>query len=185
MRTLQTIDDHVRWTSGYGLGLQLLRDGERILAGHGGSMPGFIAGMFVSPTDKIGAAVLTNSSATHLADLVKKLVAATVDRWPVAPEPWRVEDPPPDDVTPLLGLWFIEGDPFHLRWKDGKLEARFSDQEEWQPPAVIVREGEDRWRIESGWEQGELVRVERNGEGDVTRLVLAGYPVTREPTLWV
>src|SRR5690242_14681414 len=41
MRTLQTISDHVRWTGGYGLGLQLVRDGERILFGHGGSMPGF------------------------------------------------------------------------------------------------------------------------------------------------
>jgi len=47
MRTVQSIADHVRWTGGYGLGLQLLRDGERILAGHGGSMPGFIAGVYV------------------------------------------------------------------------------------------------------------------------------------------
>ena len=46
---MQTIDDHVRWTGGYGLGLGLRRDGERILAGHGGSMPGFIAGVLVSP----------------------------------------------------------------------------------------------------------------------------------------
>jgi len=37
MRTVQTIDDHERWTSGYGLGLGLRRDGERVLAGHGGS----------------------------------------------------------------------------------------------------------------------------------------------------
>jgi hypothetical protein len=96
-----------------------------------------------------------------------------------------VEDPPPDDVTPLLGLWFMEGSPVYLRWKDGKLEARYADQEEWQPPAVIVRESDDRWRIESGWEQGELVRIERDGGGSVKRLVLGGYPVTREPTLWV
>jgi CubicO group peptidase (beta-lactamase class C family) len=185
MRTLQTIDDHIRWTSGYGLGLQLLRDGERVVAGHGGSMPGFIAGVFISPTDKVGAAVLTNSSATHLADLVKKLVAATVERWPVPPEPWRVEEPPPDDVTPLLGLWFMEGDPFYLRWKGGKLEARFADQEDWQPAAVLARESDDRWRVESGWEQGEALRIERDAGGNVTRLVLAGYPVTREPTLWV
>jgi hypothetical protein len=29
------------------------------------------------------------------------------------------------------------------------------------------------------------VRVERDGDGSVKRLVLGGYPVTREPTLWV
>src|SRR5581483_7219285 len=33
MRTLQVIKDHERWTHGYGLGLALRRDGERILAG--------------------------------------------------------------------------------------------------------------------------------------------------------
>ena len=185
MRTLQTIDDHIHWTRGYGLGLQLVRDGERILAGHGGSMPGFIAGVFVSPTEKIGAVALTNSSATALADLVKKLVAATVEHWPVPPEPWLVEEPPPDDVTPLLGLWFMEGSPMHLRWREGKLEARFTDQEEWEPSAMLVPENDGRWRIESGWEQGEALRIERGADGNVTRLVLAGYPVTREPSLWV
>ena len=185
MRTVQTIDDHVRWTGGYGLGLMLQRDGDRILAGHGGSMPGFIAGVYVSPADKTGAAILTNSSSASVGELAKRLVAATVEQWPVPPEPWRVEASPPDDVVPLLGIWFMEGDAFTMRWKSGKLEARFPDDPDWKPAAVLSRESDDRWRIESGWEQGEVLRVERGASGNVARLVLAGYPVTREPTLWV
>jgi CubicO group peptidase (beta-lactamase class C family) len=185
MRTVQTIDDHVRWTGGYGLGLMLQRDGERILAGHGGSMPGFIAAVYVSPSDKIGVGVLTNSSGAALGELAKRLVGATIDQWPVPPPPWTVEEPPPDDVVPLLGIWFMEGDPFTMRWKAGKLDARFPDDPDWKPSAVIVRESDDRWRIESGWEQGEVLRIERDADGGVVRLVLAGYPVTREPTLWV
>jgi hypothetical protein len=31
----------------------------------------------------------------------------------------------------------------------------------------------------SGWEHGEVLRVEAD------RMVLAGYPVTREPGVWV
>ncbi len=185
MRTVQSIDDHTRWTGGYGLGLMLRRQGERIFAGHGGSMPGFIAGVYVSPSDKVAAAVLTNSSSAAVGDLVLALVAATAARWPVPPEPWRVEQPPPDEVVPLLGIWFMEGDQVVIRWRDGALEARFPDDPEWTEPAVLRREGDDRWRIASGWEHGELLRVERDGGGTVTRLVLAGYPVTREPTLWV
>jgi CubicO group peptidase (beta-lactamase class C family) len=185
MRTVQTIDDHVRWTGGYGLGLMLQRDGERILAGHGGSMPGFIAAVYVSPADKTGVAILTNSSGAALGDLAKKLVATTVEQWPVSPAPWRVEEAPPEDVLPLLGIWFMEGDAFTLRWKAGKLDARFVGDAEWKPSAVLARESEDRWRIESGWEQGEALRIERDSQGDVVRLVLAGYPVTREPTVWV
>ena len=179
MRTVQSIADHVRWTSGYGLGLQLLRDGERILAGHGGSMPGFIAGVYVAPADRVGVALLTNSSTARLAQLARTLVAETVDRWPVPPEAWRVDEPVPDEVLPLLGIWFMEGDPLCFRWRDGRLEAQFSDAADWEEPAVFVRESADRWRIVSGWEHGEALRIEHD------RMVLAGYPVTREPTVWV
>jgi CubicO group peptidase (beta-lactamase class C family) len=185
MRTVQTIDDHVRWSGGYGLGMMLVRDGDRILAGHGGSMPGFIAGMYVSPVDKIGVGLLTNSSGAALGELAKRLVKATAEHWPVPPAPWKVEEPPPDDVLPLLGIWFMEGDAFTMRWKDGKLDARFPDDLDWKPSAVLVRESDDRWRVAAGWEQGEALRVERDADGNVTRLVLAGYPVTREPTVWM
>jgi CubicO group peptidase (beta-lactamase class C family) len=179
MRTVQSIDDHLRWTGGYGLGLMLRRDGERVLAGHGGSMPGFIAGVYVSPGEKMGAATLTNSSTAVLGDLTLKLAAVTNERWPVPPEPWQVEEPPPDDVVPLLGIWFMEGSQLVISWRNGTLEARFPEDAEWKPPAVFRREAEDRWRIVSGWEHGELLRVEQD------RLVLSGYPVTRAPQLWV
>ena len=185
MRTVQTIDDHVRWSGGYGLGLMLQRDGDRILAGHGGSMPGFIAAVYVSPADKVGVGILTNSSSAGLGELAMKLVGATVEQWPVPPKPWQVEAPPPDDVVPLLGIWFMEGEAFTMRWKDGKLDARFPDDPTWKPSAVLVRESDDRWRVESGWEQGEALRIERAPDGSIARLVLAGYPVTRKPTLWV
>ena len=181
MRTVQTIDDHVRWTAGYGLGLGLRRDGERILAGHGGSMPGFIAGVLISPEDKVGAAVLTNSSEAAVEELVLALVARTVDAWPVAPKPWRVEEPPPADVEPLLGIWWVEGSQIVFRWRDGKLEGRFAGIPDWKPSSVFAREGDDRWRTVSGPEHGEALRIERDDAGQVVRLVWAGYPVTRTP----
>jgi CubicO group peptidase (beta-lactamase class C family) len=179
MWTLQTISDHVRWTSGYGLGLQLLRDGERILAGHGGSMPGFIASLFFAPADRVGVALLTNSTTARLREVTLRLVAETAERWPVPADPWRVDGPAPDDVVPLLGTWFMEGDPLVLRWRAGRLEAHFADAADWEEPAVFMRESADRWRVVSGWEHGEVLRVEPE------RLVLAGYPVTREPGVWI
>ena len=184
MRVLQSLDDHERWTAGYGLGLQLLRDGERILYGHGGSMPGFIASVLVSPGDKVGAATLTNSSGARLGELTMKLVGATVERRPVPPEPWRVEEPPPEAILPLLGIWFLEGDQVVVRWKDGTLELRFPDLPSWKPSSVLRREADDVWRTESGIEQGERLRVEREADGSVRRLVWAGYPMLRTPGVW-
>jgi CubicO group peptidase (beta-lactamase class C family) len=184
LRTVQTISDPVRWTAGYGLGVTLLREGERILAGHSGAMPGFIAAMYVSPDDRVAAAALTNNGVASLDELVTALVAAAVERWPVPAQPWRAQERPPDDVAPLLGHWFTEGHKLALRWRDGALEAKLDDAPAWKRPALLQREAPDRWRVASGWEQGELLRVERDANGAVARLVLAGYPVTREPRTW-
>jgi CubicO group peptidase (beta-lactamase class C family) len=181
MRTVQAIDDLDRWTSAYGLGLRLLRDGERILAGHSGSMPGFVARMYVSPADRIGVAALTNENEAPLDELALALVACTVEEWPAAPEPWRIGEPPPDDVVPLLGIWFMEAGAVVFRWREGRLEARGEGAPDWRPPAVFEREGDDRWRTVSGPEQGEALRIERDGQGAATRLVWAGYPFEREP----
>ena len=184
MRTVQLIDDHERWLSGYGLGLELRRDGERILAGHGGSMPGFIARLYFSPKEKVVVAVLTNESEAALGELGLALARTTIEEWPVAPEPWRIGEPPPEDVAPLLGIWFQEAARLVFRWREGKLEARYDGMLDWQSSAVFERESDDRWRTVSGPEQGEALRLERGPDGTVARMVWAGYPVTREPGPW-
>jgi CubicO group peptidase (beta-lactamase class C family) len=184
MRAVQTISDPERWLSGYGLGLMLSRDGDRILAGHGGSMPGFIARLFFSAKEKVAVALLTNESEAEIGELGVALFNSTVEEWPVAPEPWRTGDPPPDDVVPLLGIWFMEAGRIVFRWREGKLDARFDGMPDWQPSSVLERETDDRWRIVSGPEHGEALRIERGSDGAVKRMVLAGYPVLREPGPW-
>ena len=185
MRTVQAITDHERWLAGYGLGLGLRRDGDRILAGHGGSMPGFIAQLFFSAKEKVVGTALTNESEAGLGDLGVALVATTVDEWPVAPESWRIAEPPPDDVAPMLGIWFLEAARLVFRWREGKLEARYDGMQDWEPSAVFERETDDRWRTVSGPEHGEALRIQREPDGSVARMVWAGYPVTREPGPWL
>ena len=72
MRTVQAIADHERWLSGYGLGLGLYRDGDRILAGHGGSMPGFIATLGFSAAEKVVVTALTNESEADISELGRR-----------------------------------------------------------------------------------------------------------------
>jgi CubicO group peptidase (beta-lactamase class C family) len=184
MRTVQAIADHERWLSGYGLGLGLTRDGDRILAGHGGSMPGFIAELLFSAKDKMVVAELTNESDADLGELGTVLLATTVDEWPVTPEAWRIGEPPPGDAVTILGIWFMEAARLVFRWREGKLEARFDGTPDWQPSSVFERETNDRWRTVSGREQGEALRIVRGPDGSVEQMVWAGYPVTREPGPW-
>jgi len=185
MRTVQVIAEHERWLWGYGLGLQLHRDGDRIFAGHGGSMPGFIARLYYAPRDKVVVAALTNESAAGLPPFALALARTTVEEWPVAPEPFRVGEAPPEDVVPLLGVWFMEASQVTFRWRAGRLEASSPDDADWEPPAVFEKETGDRWRTVSGPEHGEALQIVRGDGGTIERLVWAGYPVTREPGPWL
>jgi YD repeat-containing protein len=182
MRVLRTLDDQERWTSGYGLGLNLARDGDRILVGHGGAMPGFIARVLASPRERIGAAVLANCGTARLTPLAKALVAKTCELYPLDPEPWRAEEPPPDEIASALGRWWLEGAELVFSWRRGRLEARDPLDEEWEPASVFEREERDRWRTVSGDEHGEQLRLERDADGRIVRMFWATYLLTREPT---
>ena len=54
----------------------------------------------------------------------------------------------------------------------------------WLPPAVFEPDGEDRFRVASGRERGELVRVVRDDAGEPVKLYWATYPCTRAPEVW-
>jgi hypothetical protein len=180
MRVVQAIDDHERWTSGYGLGLALRRDGEHILFGHGGSMPGFMATVLLSPRERIGAATLTNGSTLAVEELARALIGATRERFPADEAPWRVAEPLPAELQGVPGVWFLEGSEIVLHWR-GRLEASFPQAPEWAPPAVFAREADDLYRTVSGREQGERLRLVRDDDGRVVKLYWATYPLTREP----
>ncbi len=62
MREPATVADGDAWTSGYGLGLQLTRHAGRRLAGHTGSMPGFLATVWADPADGVGVLFLANTT---------------------------------------------------------------------------------------------------------------------------
>ena len=89
--------------------------------------------------------------------------------------------PPPEDVVPLLGVWWSEGHSFTFSWRGGRLEARPDMRPAWRPPSVFDRVEPDLWRTVSGRERGEWLRVRRDEDGAVVRLNWAGYPFTRGP----
>jgi CubicO group peptidase (beta-lactamase class C family) len=170
------------WTVAWGLGLELLRRGERIMVGHEGAMPGFLACVAVRRVDRVGAVVLCNTSAAaDPATLVLDLIEAALDAEPPAVAPWRPGPPVPAELTPLVGRWWSEGSSFTFTVADGHLEARRDGQPTTKPPAVFEATGVDRYRTISGREEGEVLLVERDPAGDVARMRWATYPFTRQP----
>jgi CubicO group peptidase (beta-lactamase class C family) len=173
------------WTLGWGLGIGLVRRGERIFGGHTGGFPGFLSMFVYSRRDRVGAVVLTNSGRwPKLSETGVSLAEAALDELAPELEPWAPDEPPPEEIEPLLGRWWSEGSETVFSWRKGKLEARLATAPPEREPSVFEREGEDRFRTVSGGERGEAMRVVRDDSGAVVKLYWATYPFTRAPEIF-
>lgn len=184
MHDLNVIAD-ASWTRGWGLGIELSRRGERVFGGHTGGFPGFLSILAYSRRDRIGAVVLTNAGNwPNLSPTGLGLAEAALEELTPELEPWRPEQAPPAEIAPLLGRWWSEGDESIFSWRGGKLEARLADAPPEREPSVFEPEGDDRFRVVSGRERGESLRVVRNELGEVVKLYWATYPFTRTPEVF-
>ncbi len=186
MHEVQVMADPDRWLLAWGLGLMLHRRGDRILYGHDGAMPGFLASLVCSREEDVQACVLTNAStpAPAVTELGLALAETAIELHPRPPSLWQAEDAPPPELDGVLGTWWSEGMQFVFRWRSARLEATMAGASPRAKPSVFEREGPDRFRVASGRERGELLEVVRDGEGTVVKLYLATYPFTRQPEVF-
>ena len=161
------------WILGWGLGLMLYNHEGKIWGGHGGAMAGHLAGVYVNRKTQVGAAALTNSGTRGDMDMFAiKLGVKALELWPEPIDVWRPETAVPDDVRPLLGRWWSEGNEFVFWWEKDALHARVAAAPPGRGETTFERDGEG-FVASAGRERGERLRV----EGD--SLVWAGYPFTR------
>jgi CubicO group peptidase (beta-lactamase class C family) len=161
------------WTLGWGLGLMLYNHEGTIYGGHGGAMAGHLAAVYIDRKTETGAAALTNAGTGVDLDLLAVTLAAKANElWPAPIEPWRPEQPPPDDVRAILGRWWSEGREFVFWWEGGTLNAKVAGTAPGRGETTFERDG-GGWRAAAGRERGERLRV------DSDRLIWAGYAFTR------
>jgi CubicO group peptidase (beta-lactamase class C family) len=186
MHAVQVMSDQDSWLLAHGLGLMLHRRGERILYGHDGAMPGFLASLVCSRSDDVQACVLTNgsTSSVEVTELAFRLVERAIELHPREPELWRAHEAPPDEIAELLGVWWSEGDQAVFGWRDGHLEAQMVGASARVKPSVFEQERPGRYRVASGRERGERLEVVRDASGAVVKLYWATYPFTRQPQLF-
>jgi CubicO group peptidase (beta-lactamase class C family) len=158
--------------SAYGLGVQVLRVDGQVLVGHGGSMPGFLAGVFVDRAEQAGGVMLANTT-SGLDLLVPALLADLRAAEPRVVEAWA---PSPAPVPlDLLGVWFWGPAPIVLRAQAGGLlhlgpmpgragrASRFAPRED------------GTWVGLDGYYAGETLRIAPD------HLDLATFVLTRTP----
>jgi CubicO group peptidase (beta-lactamase class C family) len=168
------------WTGAHGLGWQVWNvEGVRS-AGHGGSMPGFLAGLRVrldDPGAGDGVVVLANTTTTPvLRTLLTDLLEVLAEHEPVVPEPWSASGDAA--LLELVGPWHwgpsvetarVVGEHLVLGEPGSGRGSRFR------------RVGDDRWEGLDGYHTGEPLRVVRRADGTVSHLDLASFRFTRTP----
>ena len=183
MARVQTMVDEARWSLGWGLGLELYRRGDRVFVGHGGAMPGFLAGLVVERAERTGAVVLTNTGAGAGPEaLALDLAVAALDAIPRTPEAWTPGEAVAPELEGMLGPWWTEGSEIVLAVRDGRFRAELTDGPAGRNISWFEPDGVDRWRVAEGRERGEVLRAVRGDDGAVEKLYFATYPLTRLPS---
>lgn len=182
MRRPVTEPDSPDWTSAYGLGVQLVRDAGRLLYGHGGSMPGFLAGLWIAEADDVSAVVLANAtSGVPVATIAADLIRIVAGSEPRIPGPWRpLATAPAPELLALTGPWYWGAAPFALRLLAGGSLA-LAPLGPVGRGACFRAEDDGTWTGLDGYYAGETLRVVRAADGTVSHLDVGSFVLTREP----
>ena len=180
MREPAAVDPAAPGWSSYGLGLQLWRVDGRVLVGHGGSMPGFLAGVTVDVEQQVGAVVLANATSGLDGGLTQRVLATVRDAEPRVVPAWRPLAQADDEAVRLVGTWYWGTSAFGLRLHaDGLLEmvgllgagraSRFRAR------------GDGTWVGLEGYHHGETLRPLTDAHGAVVALDVGTFVFTRTP----
>jgi CubicO group peptidase (beta-lactamase class C family) len=179
MRQPAAVDDADAWTTAWGLGLQLRRADGRRLVGHGGSMPGFVAGLWAEPATGDGAVALANATSGVAVDsLTEDLLRLLAEHEPALPQPWRPTDVPPA-LLALTGTWYWGTAAFTLvveRTDRLRLDARAEGRSSRFRPGPA-----GSWTGTDSYYAGERLEVVQGADGSVSHLNLATFVLTRAP----
>ncbi|MEU4150583.1 serine hydrolase domain-containing protein [Streptomyces sp. NPDC026659] len=164
----------------YGLGMQIQHRGGRLLVGHSGSLPGFLANLTISVADDVAAVVLANCTSGPLLGAVgADLVRIVAEAEPRIPDPWRPMPEVEPDVLELAGPWYWGTQAFGLRVSaDGLALGPLSGAGR---RARFRPNGDGTWTGLEGYYAGELLRPVRRQDGTLSHLDLGSFVFTRQP----
>jgi CubicO group peptidase (beta-lactamase class C family) len=177
MHVVHSGDPDNQHEGAYGLGLRLHWGARGTVLGHSGSMPGFLAAMFVDPQTHVSAVVMTNATAgidtERLAtDLIARLEPMGYHRTDVE------DEPDPEDALPdLVGDWFWGNTRFTLRAVIDGLTLESEGRAPWR----FLRNRADGYLGLTGYPAGEQLTVHRRGDGTPSHLEVTTFILTRVP----
>lgn len=164
------------WTGAHGLGWQTWNVDGRLFAGHGGSMPGFLATLRVDIESGDGVVVMTNAT-SGLGPVTSELLDLFVEKEPTPPKSWTADSSQAATLD-LVGPWFWGTYEFRLTLApDGQLRLGTPGEGR----GARFRPEGGGWTGLDGYYTGEPLTVDRDASGRAIRLVIASFVFTRTP----
>lgn len=165
----------------YGLGMQVQYREGRLLAGHSGSVPGFLANLTIAAADDVAAVVLANcTSGPLLGQVGADLVRLVAEAEPRIPQPWRPLREADRSVLDLAGPWYWGTSPSVLRVTADGLIA-LGPLAGGGRRSRFRANGDGTWTGLEGYFAGEVLRAVRRPDGTVDHLDLGTFVFTRQP----
>jgi CubicO group peptidase (beta-lactamase class C family) len=166
---------------GYGFGIEIQEREGRTLFGHGGSMPGFLATLWVSADDGLGAVALANTTAgLAIGEVAADLIDIVAENEPRLPDRWKPQPGIGPELLALTGLWY---------WGPRATVLRVLSPEMLELTPVSGRgrasrfraSGDGTWIGLDGYYTGETLRLVPAAGGVAAYLDLGTFIFTREP----
>jgi CubicO group peptidase (beta-lactamase class C family) len=166
---------------GYGFGIQILERGGRTLFGHGGSMPGFLATVWVSPDDGLGAVTFANAtSGVAIAEIAADLIDIVASNEPRLPERWKPQPGIGPELLALAGLWYWGPRATVLRVLSAEL-LELAPASGFGRRSRFRAAGDGTWTGLDGYYTGETLRLVPAADAVAEYLDLGTFVFTREP----
>jgi CubicO group peptidase (beta-lactamase class C family) len=174
------------WVGGYGFGWRINRRGDRVLHGHGGSVPGFRSQIFFDASLKVGIVLLidgvgmADAIAAPLMDTAAAHVAAAEKARPTA-----LPSPTPPEYRRFLGLYQMlrVGDTStRIEYRNGKLTLKDAPSGPFPGAPPITLDPTDEptvFVVRGGRYSGELLTFGLNDQGEVTGFKASGFTFVR------
>ncbi len=165
------------WTSAHGLGWQVWNVNGVRYAGHGGSMPGFLAGLEVQLEGGDGVVSFANTTA-GMKPFGRDLLTLLDEREPLEPRPWHASGSSAQALE-LVGMWHW-GPLVTIVRATGEGQLVLGVPGEGRR-ARFRTAGDGSWVGLDGYYAGEPLRVVRDPQGAVSHLDLASFRYSRLP----
>jgi CubicO group peptidase (beta-lactamase class C family) len=164
----------------YGLGLQVIRIDDVTYIGHGGSMPGFLAGLWVDVEQQTGAMLMANATSGLDGRLGLRMLTTVREHEPLVVPAWQPLEYIDEDDLSLVGTWYWGTTSYGLRLKSNR-ELELLPLLNGGRGARFRRRDDGTWIGLNGYHAGEPLRPVLSEDDRLIALDLGSFVFTRTP----